>query len=75
MIVQSGEYYRVSVKRSDIRLVCSVSTYEQAKETERMMTEDAIVDLRHYRYCFNPGKIFIIKKPNITPKYYAELSV
>lgn len=70
MIVRADAYYRVTEYRNGIVMVCSVSTQKKAEEMERMMQKDQIVDLRHYRYIFHPDRIYIIKKPNITPKYY-----
>jgi len=67
MIEAISNYYKVSVSRCGITMICQVSSEKKAKETERMMMEDAVVDLKVFRYCFNPDKIFIIRKPNITP--------
>jgi hypothetical protein len=67
MIEHISNYYKVSVSRCGITMICQVSSEKKAKETERMMMEDAVVDLKVVRYCFNPDKIFIIRKPNITP--------
>lgn len=67
MIEHISNYYKVVVSRCGITMICQVSSEKKAMETQRMMTEDAVVDLKVFRYCFNPDKIFIIRKPNITP--------
>ena len=67
MIEQVSNYYKVNVSRCGIHMQCQVSSETKAKEIERSMMEDAVVDLKVVRYCFNPNKIFIIRKPNITP--------
>ena len=66
MIEQRDNTWRVKFYRKGIMMECFVKTEKEAKETERMMMEDSIVDLRAYRYCFGE-KIFIIRKPNVTP--------
>jgi len=67
MIEPSGKAWSVKFYRQGIMMKCIVKTEKEAKEIERMMIEDNVVDLRSYRYCFNEDKIFIIRKPNITP--------
>jgi hypothetical protein len=66
MIDPNGKAWRVMIHRQGIKMECIVKTETEAKEIERMMKEDTIVDLRAYRYCFGE-KIFIIRKPNTSP--------
>jgi len=65
-----GNGYFIHFERSGIVMRCRKRTLREAEKTLKSMAEDSIVDLPSVRFYFQPDKILILRKPNLTdPKY------
>lgn len=67
-----GDGYYVTHERHGCRMRRRCRTIPEAEECLRHMIEDDVVDLPRIRFYFGKERILILKKPNITPKYYSE---
>lgn len=62
--------YVISHHRRGVDMRMSVKNEAEAVEIFRSMREDDIVDTTNERYCFSPGKIFILHIPNLKCETY-----
>lgn len=63
--------YYVTHERRGCRMRRRCRSVAEAEECLRHMIEDSVVDLPRIRFYFGE-QVLILKKPNITPKYYSE---